>query len=495
MKKVDSATKLLYFLLSFIFFGCASSKPMRIEEIDVNVPNNWSTDIPESKNYTGEWWKVFQDSSLESIVFEINRNNTDLKSILFRQQMALQNARISGANVFPNVRMGASGSGSKQNLAGFGFADAFLNMDNGQDSSSGGKEQQKDQVISFDSETYGLNLSFQWEIDIWGRILNGRRAAFKDYESMNYELAYLRFSILVRGAQTYFQNLEAYEQLNLAEESYSSLVDIRDLVQDRYNRGLRSSLDYRLAETSVSTAQLLKENRQNQLKNLKRQLEIIMGKYPSASIIISNSLPDSLPMVPIGIPANILNRRPDIRALLIKVEASDLRVAQAKRNLLPGITLTGVAGTSTKKIEEIFNDDNGIWNLGLNVVAPILNGRRLRSIVKLQQASLDQSKQELVQRLLIAFSEVEQLLVMENSLLIQLKALNNAVKQSEDAYALSKERYDKGVTTLESVLNSQRQYNDLRSQYLIIKRQRIDNRLSLLLAIGGELTNGEKIYN
>ena len=190
-------------------------------------------------------------------------------------------------------------------------------------------------------------------------------------------------------------------------------------------------------------------------------------------------------MVPAGIPANILSRRPDIRALFMKVEAADLRVGQAKRNLLPGITLTGSAGTSTKDLKEIFNDDNGIWNLGLNAAAPIFNGGRLRSAVKLQEAVLEQSKQELVRGLLTSFSEVEQLLDLENSLLVQLEALNNAVQQSQDAYNLSKERYDKGVTTLESVLNSQRQYNDLRSQYLTLKRQRIENRLSLILALGG----------
>jgi len=382
------------------------------------------------------------------------------------------------------VGAGASGSKSKQNLAGFGFGDAFLNMGSGSDSSSNGG-QQTGQVLSFDTETYGLNFNFKWELDIWGRALNGRRAAFKDYEAANYELSYLGFSTLVRVAQTYFQNVEASGQVAIAEQSYASLVEIRDLVQDRYNRGLKSSLDYRLAETSAAIARVLIENRHNQLKNLNRRLEILLGKYPAGTLITAAELPKSLPMVPAGIPANILSRRPDIRALFMKVEAADLRVGQAKRNLLPGITLTGSAGTSTKDLKEIFNDDNGIWNLGLNAAAPLFNGGRLRSAVKLQEAVLEQSKQELVRGLLTSFSEVEQLLDLENSLLVQLDALNNAVQQSQDAYDLSKERYDKGVTTLESVLNSQRQYNDLRSQYLTLKRQRIENRLSLILALGG----------
>ena len=488
MKKVALTTKysaqLFFLILAVFLFGCSATKPIRLEELEVPLPDNWAAAIPDSKPFTGKWWEVFADTTLETVIQDIRANSPDLKSILHRQQMALQNARISGAGVFPSVGAGASGSKSQQNLAGFGFADAFLNMGSGSDSSSGGG-QQTNQVLSFDTETYGLNFNFQWELDIWGRALNGRRALFKDYEAANYELSYLGFSTLVRAAQTYFQNVEASGQVAIAEQSYASLVEIRDLVQDRYNRGLKSSLDYRLAETSVATARVLIENRHNQLKNLNRRLEILLGKYPSGTFITAAEFPESLPMVPAGIPANLLSRRPDIRALFKKVEAADLRVGQAKRNLLPGITLTGSAGTSTKDLKEIFNDDNGIWNLGLNAAAPLFNGGRLRSAVKLQEAVLEQSKQELVRGLLTSFSEVEQLLDLENSLLVQLDALNNAVQQSQDAYNLSKERYDKGVTTLESVLNSQRQYNDLRSQYLTLKRQRIENRLSLILALGG----------
>jgi len=138
-----------------------------------------------------------------------------------------------------------------------------------------------------------------------------------------------------------------------------------------------------------------------------------------------------------------------------------------------------------QKLEDIFNDDYGIWNVGLSLTAPIFNGGRLRAAAKLQESVKDKSKDDLLNGLLNAFSEVEQLLELEESLVTQQISINSAVKQSLDAYNLSKERYDKGVTILESVLNTQRQYNNIKSQYLSLSRQRIDNRLSLLLALGG----------
>ena len=168
------------------------------------------------------------------------------------------------------------------------------------------------------------------------------------------------------------------------------------------------------------------------------------------------------------------------------MESAGHRVAQSKRDLLPGVTINGSVGTSTQEIDKILDEDYGVWNLGMSVTAPIFNGS-LRSIKKIQEANYENSKQDLIRGILKAFSEIEQFLDQNKSLDIQIEALNAAVKQSKDAYELSKERYDKGVTTLESVLNSQRQYNSIRSQQLTIRRLSIENRLSLVLAMGGEI--------
>ena len=114
--------------------------------------------------------------------------------------------------------MSAKADTSVQNLAGFGFADSFLNAGNGQDSTGNGQTS-ADEVITFGNKNYGFGLSLQWEIDIWGRLLNGRKAAYKDFEAAQYDLSYLGFSILVRGALLYFQGRESAAQLALAQES------------------------------------------------------------------------------------------------------------------------------------------------------------------------------------------------------------------------------------------------------------------------------------
>ena len=471
-------------ITAFIFLlGCANNTSITIEDIDIDIPDRWQTTIPDYEPLTGKWWSMFNDPELEQFIDAILENSPNIKTIVNNRKIALQNAKINGSGVFPTLNPSLNSSKSQQNLSGFGFGEFFSNMNGSQDSIGGGLSD--NEVVTFDSESYGLSLNLQWEIDVWGRVLNGRRAAFKEYESLDYELSYLAYSTIVRSTQTYFQAIEASEQLKIAQESYESLVRIRDLVEDRFKRGIKSSLDFRLAETSVSTAKITIEDRKNQLHSLNRNLEIISGDYPAGILISNHELPDTIPEISAGIPADIITRRPDINALVLRVEAAGLNLSQAKRNLLPGLTLNGSVGTSAKKLEDILNDDNSVWSLSAGLVSPLFNGGKLKSAVKIQESVVENAKQELIQGLLLAFSEIETILYLEESIKVKLDAIRNAVSQSKSAYLLSTERYDKGVTTLESVLNSQRQYNEIRSRYLSLKRQRIENRLSILLAIGG----------
>ena len=480
-------------LLFFLFFGCVTKQEVRVESLDISIPDAWVTPITSSENISGDWWSIFEDATLDTFLVRLKTESPDMRSLVQNQKMALYNAKINGASIYPSFNLVARSDTNVQNLSGFGFADSFFNDSNGNDSSNT-SEQTSSSVLSFGNRNFGLGINLQWEIDVWGRLLNGRKAAYKDYESIKYDLSYLQFSTLIRGTQLYFSAKEAAAQLELSKESYQSLVEIRDLVKERYEKGLRPSLDYRLSETSVATSIVSIENRKSLLRSLNRQIEALMGSYPSGTFIKKSKLPIVLPTVPVGIPASVIERRPDVRSLVLKMEAAGHRVAQSKRNLLPGIAINGSAGTSTQEFEKIIDKEHGIWNLGMNVTAPIFNGGRLRSIVKIQESVYENARQDLIKGILNAFSEIEQFLEQNESLIIQNEALKVAVKQSKDAYDLSKERYDKGVTTLESVLNSQRQYNTIRSQYLTLLRRSIENRLSLVLAMGGDFDiDAEKI--
>ena len=472
------------FLLLFLHFAC--SPKMDFQNIDLNIPNHWETVIQNSDSITGLWWEMFNDTILVKYIQEIHNKNNTLKNITSQQNIALYNSYIQKGSVYPNLNLLSNSNQSVQNLANFGFSNSFLSSNNDTNTSEANNT-----VISFHSDSYNLQLGIQWELDIWGRALNGYKASYSDYKSIEYDLSYLRFSLLVQSVKVYFQAIEAYKQLEIAKKSYNSLLEIRNLVKDRYENGLRPSLDYRMAETALSTAKAQIELRKINSNQMNRLVHTLQGKYPSNIYSLSYQLPNKMPSVPKGIPADILKRRPDIQSEIKKIEAENFRLKQSKRNLLPGIMLNGSAGTSTNELKNIFEKENGIWSLGLSISQPLFNQGKLKSAIKAQHAIKENAIINLKIKLLDAFSEIEQLLELELSLKNQLNALSQANTQSKEAYLLAQERYEKGITSLELVLNSQKQFNDIQSQHLSIKKEQLNNRLNLILALGGNIKNKE----
>ena len=480
-------TQYTYLFLFIFCLSCAGKSKFDVSALDIPVPKSWQTTFPDNKDFVGEWWLFFQDSALTNYLAKYESNSPNVKTLLQNQKLAKYNASISSSSIFPQINLSARLDTNMQNLSGFGFATALIGEtdDSSDDDNTSPNSDNNQNVISFGNTSAGINLNLQWEMDIWGRLINARKAAYKNYNSMMHDLAYLQFSTQIRATQLYFRGVESAAQFELSKNSHNSLVEIRDLVKDRYERGIRSSLDYRLAETSVAISIVSMENNKNQFKSINRELEILIGEYPKGVLVKNTVIPTLLPQIKEELPASLIQRRPDIQSLLLQVESKYYSVAESKRNLLPGIFFNGNVGTSAQSLEDILNKDYGIWNIGLNATAPIFNGKKLRSLVKVQEAAFEVSKQNLIKGVLNAFSEVEQQLELGESLNLQVAALETALKQSEDAYNLSKERYDSGVTSLESVLNSQRQFNDIKSQHIRIKRLVVDNRLSLILALGG----------
>jgi len=486
LSKMLCPLKVLIYIgtLSFFFNGCGlNNHNVTIESIPIEIPKYWSTSIHSNDSLIGDWHSIFDDPDFENFIILFKKNSIDLQTIVHDKKIAYYGSLIKQPSLFPTINSNARIDTNMQNLAGFGFADSFLENSEDQGNSA---------IINFGSTNVSFGINFQWEVDIWGNLLNTRKASLKDYESINYNLNYLGFSLLVRASQIYFAAVEASLQLKLAEESYISFVEISNFVKTRYEKGVKSSLDYRLSQSTVSNSKIVLENRKIQLKNINRKIETMLGLYPTGNFIKTYNLPNYFSDIDTGIPADLLLRRPDIKALFLNAESAGLKLAEAKRNRLPKISLSGNVGTSSNSLEDMFNIDHGVWNLGANLLTPIFNGSTLSNNVNLQKINKEKAKKDLIKGLLKAFSEVEEILDYDNSLNIQIQAINHAVEESRDVLSLSKQRYDKGLLPLDFVLNSQASYNNIRSQKLSLTNKNIENRLSLILAIGGDLIPNKK---
>ena len=472
----------LYLMIFIVFFSaCAEKFSTNDFSISESIPSSWDLKLTDSSTVIGDWWESFEDSLFNDVLSDFNKSSPDLKTISSRMNVAKQILKINKASRLPSFSLGMNGTSRKQNLTAFGLSDDFFGggPDSSQSNDSGSG------VTSFSSSNFGLNLTMQWELDVWGKLFNRGRGASSEYQSAYYDLSFLSFSMRIQLAKLYFSTVESLEQYELSKETYNSVSELADMVSARYDKGLRSSLDLRLTKSSVASSKAQMEIRKQAYLVLVRRLESMLGKYPSGKYVVNSELASKLPSIAIGIPSEILNRRPDIKSSLAKLQAASHKKSESISSLLPSFILTSSTGNSSNDLNDVLNEDYQIWSQGLTVGLPLFQGGSIRANKNIAEENLNIAKQNLIKTIINAYSEVEQTLFAENSNDILLDAYENAAEQAEAAYKLSRERYDSGLVDLIAVMDSQQRWFLSRSQVLAAKKNKIDTRLNLLLAFGG----------
>ena len=470
---------LLFIFVSLLIISCSTSNQISGVQNKIIMPENdsWESiniELLGESDINQKWWVVFEDSILDSTMDVFFNNNYDLKIALHSLEASKALSKINNSSLFPDISFIASNSRSEQNFSGSAFegAASVINPDGG----------------SVFSNSYGLNLSTQWEIDIWGKIINSRYANKKNLQATINDYEFIRFSLTTQAVKIYFSLVEASEQVLLSQSSVNAYNDTYQLVKERYNQGISSSLDYRLSYSNLLIAKANLEQKKMVLDNIKRQFEVLLASYPSGKIKSSNKLSNSLPQIPKNLPSEIIQKRPDILSSYNKLLSSNSELKSAKKMFLPSINLSGSSGTSSSDLKDLLSGDYSVWNLGTAIALPLFQSGKIRANVDLKESLKDQAEIDYLYTVLKVFSEIENKLTMSEMLDNQLSALNEAYVQSNEAYILAKDRYNDGLTNLITVLDSQKRMFDTKSQMIIVKRMKIENRINLLLCLGGNIS-------
>jgi NodT family efflux transporter outer membrane factor (OMF) lipoprotein len=256
-------------------------------------------------------------------------------------------------------------------------------------------------------------------------------------------------------------------------------------VRKRYQQGVRSSLDVRLALANLAAAEALLELRHEQQDRAKRQLEILLGRYPAAAIEAPADLPDIPADVPGGLPSELLIRRPDLVAAERRYAASQAKISEARRAFFPRITLTGTMGTLSTQVEDLVKGDFSVWSIAAGLTQPIFQGGRLRANLSQSHAVADQALAGYALSLLRAFGEVESAIVSEYRLTRRVEYTQEAADQSVAAQTLAERQYAAGLVDYITVLETQRRALNSASELITVKRERLDARINLHVALGG----------
>ena len=456
-------------VLFAVMCGCAAPPPRERPEIRVASPETWTaTNVSAGavEADTTRWWVYFDSPELDGLIGEALAHNFNIMGAVARVDAAAAAAKAAGADRLPNLSAGFNASRRKQNLIGIPIPGA------------GG-------VISTRSTSFGVSLDVLWELDLWGRIRSGQAAAIADLQASWADLAAIRLSIAGQTAKAYFATIESASQLELARETVESYRLSAEQVRSRYEAGVRTSLDLRLALSSLYGAEALLELRKQQLDAATRGLEILLGRYPAGALAPGSSLPPVSVEIPPGLPSDLIVRRPDLLAAERRYAAATKRVSQARRAFFPRITLTGGAGTLTQELADIASGDFSVWSVAAGLTQPLFQGGRLKASLNQSHAFADQSLADYALALLNAFREVESALFAEEALRRREAALTRAIEQSEAARELAEREYNSGLTAYVTVLETQRRELASRSELLTVRRERLDARVNLHLALGG----------
>ncbi len=450
--------------LPVLIIGCASAPPLQEAALLEPVPE---LRLQQADTLRADWWRDFKDSTLDSVIAELQRNSFNLQAAAARLDMALAQARINGADVFPSISAGVSATRSRQNLIGFPIPSA------------------KNGILTIRSNSFGISTNISWELDLWGRVRSARSAALANAQAAGADYAAAWNSLIGQTAKAWFAAIEAQRQVELAESTLSVLKTSREQIYTRYSRGLRPSLDYILAKSNVAAAEAVLQQRRQILEQVQRQLELLLGRYPAAEISIAKSLPEPEEDIPAGIPVSLLLRRPDVIAAERRLAAAGASLKQARAALFPRISLSAGGGTTTKEFSDLLNSDLVVWSLASNLLQPIFQGGRLRATVALMSAQQRLALAQYSQSALTAYMEVENALASVRYLSRQEEALRVATEEALESRRLAEQRYNTGLADLITVLEAQRRAYDAESQLLRIRRQKLDARIDLYLALGG----------
>ncbi|MFI4897977.1 MAG: TolC family protein, partial [Phycisphaerales bacterium JB059] len=340
---------------------------------------------------------------------------------------------------------------------------------------------------SADEESYSIGAGVSWEIDLWGRLRSDREAARRVAEAVGLEYVQARHSLGAMVAEAYYLIVTAKQQLEIDRLLLEAEQFTEVTTRQRVEAGLGTSLDSDIAVSNVRLAEAAVQEDLGALREARRAMELLLGRYPAAEI---DSAPDRLPRIDagelaIGVPTELLERRPDILSAELRVDAAYFGVESAAAARLPSLILRADGS-------QFFDPSEFVSSVAADITAPIFRGGRLRAREEAANALQRQAIGEFASVALQAFGEVENALANERFLRAREASLAAASERLVSASNAAISRYEQGLLTILDLQQVRRSDYSTRSLLLGVRFELIRQRLNLYLALGGPVLAGDE---
>ncbi len=380
------------------------------------------------------WQSVLHDSNLQSLLQDVFNNNRTLAALQHNVDAARQYVTIARAPLFPWLGYGASTS-------------------KGMNQSGGAAIAQTGGVTTNPGSAMG---NASWELDLWGKTRRSVENAEATADATQEQFYALRVSLLKQVACGYLQLIMLDEQLQIARSSVESYRESLQLFQDQFEKGVADRLQTASAQAALSAAEAEIPALEMQVAELENTLSSLAGRAPGA-IARSGSLMAfaKASCVSSGIPADILSRRPDIRAKEQELRAANADIGVAIANYFPSISLTGAAGYASADLRHAIQSHRSGWGIGANLTGPLFQAGQLRANERARRDAFLSAKAEYEQAVLDALAEVSTTLIQRAKLQEVMQKQEESVAAYQESVQLSKARFKEGLASYYEVLQAQ----------------------------------------
>ncbi len=439
----------------FLLTACNPLRPAQLERPE--TPKYYSTEQTGAVIQLSEhWWTDFHDPQLNQLQQQLFSNNLDLRQALYRLQQLQALQKMSGATLWPQLNLNGSLS---------------------RDQSPG---------IPKDTRSTNTRLSVAagYEIDLWDKLKDKNKAAELRQQAGQREVQALLLSLSAQLAEQYFLAVEQRAHLELLKRQQTRKNEFLQTVTERYRAGLSTASEVYQAQQNLAIVKTLVPDHQTILIRAQNSIALLLGQLPGSILIDKNELPQINSVVDIGLPANLLVRRPDVTAALLQLEAADRELAAALANRLPAINLSATLGRSATHLA-VGDIEGTFWNLALGLAQPLIDGGRRQAETERQTALRAENLTAYQQTLLTAFQEVETALMTEINGTSKTIRLEQQRQINYKNLQLTHDNYIYGLTDSRDLLLSQIMQLEILSLQLNNHRQQLSNRITLARALGG----------
>jgi NodT family efflux transporter outer membrane factor (OMF) lipoprotein len=425
---------------------------------------DWKPAQPNDKNLGGSWWTIFQDPQLDALELQVNVSNQNLKAAEAQFRQARATLRYYRADYYPTVTAGPSAT--RERIS----------------------SRRPPATSIFDGITYNdfvLPFSVSYQADVWGRVRKNVESYREQAQASAADLATVNLSMHADLAVDYFQarSLDAEEKLlNSTVTQYEQALELNE---NRFQGGIASEVEVEQAKTQLQTTRAAAIDVGVLRAQYEHAVAILIGKPPAEFSLPPLPLTAPPPHVPLSLPSELLERRPDIAAAERLVASANAQIGVAKSAYYPLISLGASGGFESSAITTLLNGPSGLWSVGLSAVGTVFDVGRRRSLNDQARAAYDYQVAAYRENVLTGFQQVEDNLAAVRILENEAKVQDEAVVAAERSLDLSVTRYKGGVTSYLEVITAQSAALADEVTAVNILGRRMSNTVLLIQALGG----------